>query len=256
MERLAGKVAVVTGSTRGIGEAIARRFARCGAGVTVTGRDVERGGRVAAGIESEGGRAIFVRADLSREDDVRALVAATVARFGRLTTLVNNAAATERVGPGRGDASLHQVEPGAWDAILDVGLRALRLGCRFAVPAMRDAGGGAIVNVSAHAAARGVSGLAAYTASKGAMEALTRSIAVDCAPDGIRCNAIRSGFVRSGPWVDAQMNERALERMRARLLTRIPVPDDIAHAAVFLASDEAEVITGSVLVVDAGTGAK
>ena len=256
MERLAGKVAIVTGSTRGIGEAIARRFARCGAGVVVSGRDAARGEKVAAGIEADGGEAIFVRADVSRAADASGLVEAAVARFGRLTTLVNNAAATDRVGPGRGDAALAEVEDDAWRAILDTGLEALRLTCRAAVPAMRAAGGGAIVNVSAHAAARGVPGMAAYSASKAAMEALTRSLAVDGAADGIRCNAIRSGFVHSGPWIDEQMDARALERLRARLLTRVPVPDDIAHAAVFLASDEAEVITGTVMVVDAGTGAR
>jgi len=254
--RLAGKVAIVTGSTRGIGRAIAARFAQEGARVVVTGRSRERGEEVAREIQAAGGAARFTAADLGREEDVRRLVSTALEEFGALTTLVNNAAATDLVGPGRGDGPMAEVAPEAWEGVLAVGLRGLRHCCRHAIPALIASGGGSIVNISAHAGARGVPGLSAYTASKGAMNALTRSIAVEYGGQGIRCNAISAGFVASGPWTQEQMDEKAILRLRRMALTRLGVPDDIAWAAVYLASDEAAIVTGAILPVDAGLQAR
>jgi len=257
--RLDGKVAIVTGSTRGIGRAIAIAFAREGASVALTGRDRDRGAQVVGEIRDAGGDgdAEFLPADLGRQDDVRQMVEGAAQRFGRITTLVNNAAATDRIGPGRGDATVARSDEDAWRAILAIGLDGLRWSCQYAIPHMIEAGGGSIINISAHAGVRGVPGFAAYTASKGAMNALTRALAVEHGADGIRCNAISAGFVQSGPWVDEQMtDEKALARLRRAYLTRLGVPEDIAHAAVYLASDEAEIVTGVVLPVDGGLQAK
>jgi 3-oxoacyl-[acyl-carrier protein] reductase len=254
--RLAGKVAIVTGSTRGIGRAIALHFAREGACVLVTGRNRESGEAVVREIGAAGGTARFAAADLACDADVRNVVAAALETWGRLTTLVNNAAATDLVGPGRGDAAIAEVAPTAFARVFEVGILGLYHCCRHAIPAMIEAGGGSIVNISAHAAAHGVPGFAAYSASKGAMEALTRSIAIDYASHGIRCNAIRAGFVQSGPWIDEQMDERAMARLRRNTLTRLGLPDDIAQAATYLASDESAIVTGCVLPVDSGIDAK
>ena len=257
MGRLDGKVAIVTGATRGIGRAIALMFAREGARVAVTGRHPERGAAVVDEICAAGGVATFFPGELGAEDDVRRVVDAAAERFGRITTLVNNAAATDRVGPGRGDARLVDVDNSAWEAVLAVGLHGLFWSCKHAIPHMIEAGGGSIINISAHAGVRGVSGFAAYTASKGAMNALTRALAVEHGADHIRCNAISAGFIQSGPWVDEQLtDERALARLQRAYLTRLGVPDDVAYAAVYLASDEAEIVTGVVLPVDGGLQAK
>ena len=257
MGRMEGKVAIVTGGTRGIGRAIALAFAREGARVAVTGRHRERGEQVVDEIRDAGGDAAFIPADLSVEEDVRQMADRTVERFGRITTLVNNAAATQWIGPGRGDASVTRVDEEAWQAVLAVGLDGLRWSCRHAIPHMIEAGGGSIVNISAHAGVRGVPGFAAYTASKGAMNALTRALSVEHGADGIRCNAISAGFIESGAWVDEQItDEKARARLRRAYLTRLGVPEDIAHAAVYLASDEAEIVTGVILPVDGGLQAK
>ena len=122
---------------------------------------------------------------------------------------------------------------------------------------MIEAGGESIVNISAHAGVRGVPGFSAYTASKGAMNALTRALAVEHATDGIRCNAISAGFIQSGAWVDEQITDpKALARLRRAYLTRLGVPEDVAHAAIYLASDEAAIVTGVVLPVEGGLQAK
>lgn len=255
--RLAGKVAVVTGSTRGIGRATAIRFAQEGAAVVVTGRSEDAGRAVETEIRDAGGEAVYVPTDLSREDDVVAMVRVAVDRFGALTTLVNNAAPTELMGPGRRDRRVTELENDAWDSIMLVGLKAVVWCCKYAIPAMIDAGGGAVVNISSAASLLGTPGLDTYTASKGALNALTRSIAVEYAADNIRANCIASGMVLSSEGAWKLMEDPAIGgATRAIHLTRLGMPEDIANAALFLASDEAAFVTGAVIPVDGGVTAR
>lgn len=254
--RLDGKVALVTGSTRGIGRGIAERFGREGAAVVVTGRSAETGEEVVEAVAREGGRARFVATDLADESQVRDAVRATVDEFGALHVLVNNAAPTDLMGPGGSDRSVVDIADEAWESILRVGLTAVMWCCRHAVPVIRDSGGGAIVNISSAASLLGVAGLDAYTATKGAMNALTRSMAVELAPD-IRVNTIAPGMVLTSPGAWEMMDDPVLgTATRALHLTRLGEPTDIANAALFLASDEAAFVTGVVMPVDGGATAK
>jgi 3-oxoacyl-[acyl-carrier protein] reductase len=255
--RLSGKVAIVTGSTRGIGRACAIRFAEQGAKVVVTGRSADDGKAVEAEIRSAGGDATYVRTDLANEDDVVAMVRAAVDTYGSLTTLVNNAAPTELMGPGRLDAQVTDLSNEGWESILRVGLTAVFWCCKYAIPEMANAGGGAIVNISSAASMLGTPGLDTYTVIKGALNTLTRSMAVEYAPVNVRSNCIVSGMVLTSPGAFALMDDPAIGgATRAMHLTRLGVPDDIAYAALYLASDEAAFVTGAVIPVDGGVTAR
>jgi NAD(P)-dependent dehydrogenase (short-subunit alcohol dehydrogenase family) len=252
-----GKVAIVTGSTRGIGRATATRFAREGARVVVCGRSEDAGREVEEEIRAAGGEATYVRTDLANEDDVVAMVRAAVDRFGGLTTLVNNAAPTELMGPGRLDRRVTELENDAWDAIMLVALKAVIWSCKHAIPAMAASGGGAIVNISSAASILGTPGLDTYTAAKGALNALTRSLAVEYAPDNIRANCIVSGMVLTSEGAWKMMEDPVIGgATKAMHLTRLGMPDDIANAALFLASDESAFVTGAVIPVDGGVTAR
>ena len=258
--RMAGKVALVTGSTRGIGRAIAMRFAAEGAKVVVTGRTEETGREVEAEIRAAGGDATYVRTDLANEDEVVAAVSAAVTTYGRLTTLVNNAAPTELMGPGRMDRRVTELENDAWDSIMLVALKAVVWACKHAIPEMAKAGadaGSSIVNISSAASMLGTPGLDTYTAAKGALNTLTRSMAVEYAGDGIRSNCIVSGMVLTSEGAHTLMEDPVIGgATRAMHLTRLGLPEDIANAALFLASDEAAFVTGAVIPVDGGVTAR
>jgi NAD(P)-dependent dehydrogenase (short-subunit alcohol dehydrogenase family) len=255
--RLDGAVAIVTGSTRGIGRAIAVRFGKEGASVVVTGRTDDDGQAVEREIRDAGGEATFVRTDLAHEDDVIAMVRAAIERYGRLTTLVNNAAPTELMGPGRLDRRVTELENDAWDSIMLVALKAVVWACKHAIPEIAKAGGGSIVNISSAASLLGTPGLDTYTAAKGALNTLTRSMAVEYAADGIRSNCIVSGMVLTSEGAFKMMEDPVIGgATRAMHLTRLGLPEDIANAALFLASDEAAFITGAVIPVDGGVTAR
>ena len=247
-KRLDGTVAIITGSGSGIGKAVALLFAREGARVVVCDIDVERGAGVRGEIVKEGGEAAFVRADVSRSNEVAKLVRQTVERYGRIDILVNNA----------GMASLGTVldiSDGEWDRVLSVNLKGAFLCSKHAVPEMIREGGGVIVNVASVIGLVGGRGEAAYCASKGGLIALTKAMALDFAEDNVRVNCICPGSVRT-PMREIVMAGKSPEERRAAEL-RIPIgrvadPEEIARTVLFLASDESSYVTGSTLVVDGG----
>jgi NAD(P)-dependent dehydrogenase (short-subunit alcohol dehydrogenase family) len=246
MGRLDGEIALVTGSTAGIGRTVAATFAAEGAAVMVTGRDGARGTAVVDAIAVAGGRTAFTAADLTDADAAASLVDATVRAFGGLTILVNNAAG------GAGDAAAAEVTDDAWASVLDVDLGSALRCCRAALPHLRAAGHGSIVNISSRAGERGTPGFAAYSAAKGGLNALTRSIAVDEARHGVRCNTISPGYVLNDRR-DADLTDERRRRLEGMHLTRLGRADDIAWAAVYLASEEAGFVTGINLPVDGGS---
>jgi NAD(P)-dependent dehydrogenase (short-subunit alcohol dehydrogenase family) len=249
--RLEGEIALVTGSTSGIGKAIATAFATEGARVLVTGRDTERGDAVVHQITVEGGAATFIAADLADPSATTGLVEAAVDRYGGLTVLVNNAVAST---VDDADGPVTELTDRAWEQTLRVNLTAPMWLARAAIPRMIEAGHGSIINVSSRAAERASPGLAAYIAGKGGLNALTRSIAVDYARHNIRCNTISPGYVLNERR-DADLSEERRSRLEGMHLTRLGQATDVAYAAVYLAGRESEFVTGVNLPLDGGSSA-
>jgi cyclopentanol dehydrogenase len=247
--RLAGKVALITGGARGQGAVEARLFAREGANVAI-GDVLEREGMaVAEEIEAAGGRALFVRLDVSVESEWRSAIEATSGGFGPLNILVNNAGLYSRV-------PIEEISVEEWDRIMAVNARGVFLGTKAAIPEMRKAGGGSIVNISSTAGMVGSVRGGVYGASKGGIRVFTKFTAIQHAKDGIRANSIHPGAV------DTEMiaANLATPEGRAGSIARVPLgrigtSEDVAYAAIFLASDESSFMTGAELVVDGGFSA-
>jgi 3-oxoacyl-[acyl-carrier protein] reductase len=245
MARLAGKSALVTGAAQGFGLAIAETFAREGARVALLDRQGEAARRAAAGIDG----ALALEADVSRAAEVDRAVEDTLAAFGRLDILVNNAGTSHRNRP------MLEVDEAEFDRVFAVNVKSIYLFARAVVPRFRAQGGGVILNVGSTAGIRPRPGLAWYNASKGAVNLLSASMAVELAPDRIRVNAL-APVAGETPLLATFMGEDTPEKRAAFKATipwgRLSTPQDIANAALFLCSDEAEMVTGTVLAVDGG----
>lgn len=251
--RLHNKVAVVTGGGSGIGEAIAKAFAREGACVTVTGRRSDALVRVVKSIERAGGRAVAAPGSVTVEADVRTAVEATVRAFGRIDVLVNNAGNLFYAGP------LHETTDQMWDETMDLFLKGVFRFTRSVIPQMLRQGGGSIINISTVAGIKAMPSFPAhaYAAAKAGVNMLTKTVAIQYAKQGIRCNAICPAGVDT-PGVAALTADPTMragfEAMHP--IGRMGTPDEIAHAAVYFASDESVWTTGSILSVDGGVTAQ
>jgi NAD(P)-dependent dehydrogenase (short-subunit alcohol dehydrogenase family) len=247
--RLAGRVAVVTGAANGIGEATAGLFAEEGAAVVLLDVD-PRGESVAARIREKGRRALFVATDISKEAEVRGAVERAEAEFGGVDVLVNNAAVFVLEGL---EASIE-----AWHRSLGVNVIGTALASRYASEAMKKRGGGAIVNLSSISAFIAQPHFLAYSATKAALLNMTRCMALDLAPHNIRVNCVCPGTIRTAA-TDRHMAQTGMteeeflkENAPQHLLNRVGTPREVAHAVLFLASDEASFITATPLLVDGG----
>ncbi len=248
--RLKDKVAIITGSTFGIGRGAAKVFAREGARVVVNGRDTARGEEVLKDLKASGAQAIFVPADVSQSRDVRRLIDETLKAFGRIDVIYNNAGIWDK----KKDNSVVDIEEDDWDRILAVNLKSVYLTCKYGIPRMIATGGGSIINTASIVALFGIGDRDAYTASKGAVMSLTRCVASKFGHSGIRCNCILPGSVRSGMVGEDQLSNPDIVRDWITIcpVPRVGEPEDIANLAVFLASDESSFMTGSCITMDGG----
>ena len=246
--RLENKVALISGGARGMGAAEARLFATEGAKVVIADVLEEEGSQTEAQINESGGECLFVRLDVTSEANWQEVVAATVARFGKLDILVNNAGISSG-----GAGSVEETTSERWDAVMDINAKGVFLGTKSALPEMRKARGGSIINISSIYGLVGSGGGTSYHASKGAVRLLTKSTAIQYAGEGIRANSVHPGFVATAMTAfiggDADRNQSVLDRTP---MGRWGEPEEIAYGVLFLASDESSFMTGSELVIDGG----
>ena len=248
--RLQDKVTIITGAGSGMGRVAAQMFAAEGARVVVAEFNEAAGEETAALIRSAGGDATFIKVDVSKEADAKAMVDHAVTTYGRLDCLYNNAGVMPEA-----DHSVTDTDVATWDAVMAVNVRGVFLGCKFAVPAMVQAGGGSIINIASFVAILGCSvPQDAYTASKGAVLALTRSMAVQFAGRGVRANSISPGPIETPLLMDWLLKDEAAKQLR---LNRNPSgrfgkPEEIVNVAIYLASDESKWTNGANFVIDGG----
>jgi len=250
MGRLSGKVALISGGSRGQGEAEAKLFSSEGAKVVLGDILDSEGLAVTSDINESGGEALYVHLDVTSKDDWDSAVKQTLDNFGGLDILVNNAGISQR-------KLVHETTVDEWDRVQDINSKGVFLGTKAVIPAMRAGGGGSIVNISSIAGIVGLTSSASYSASKGAVRLLTKSTAVQYGPERIRCNSVHPGFI------DTEMNRAWLEdeEIRAERLKMTPLnmfanSHDVALAVLYLSSDESRYVTGAELVIDGGIIAK
>jgi len=249
--RLQGKVTLITGSGSGIGKATALLFAKEGATVIVNDVDAEKGGATVSEIRENGGAAEFVQADVTVPESVKQMVDYIIGKYGRIDVLFNNAGIS-------GVGMLHEIEPEAWDRVMNVNIRGVYLPSKYVIPHMMERRSGSIINMSSCIAEIGLARRASYAATKGAVLALTKSMQVDYAPYSIRVNALLPGTILT-PFVEDYLRksydnpEKAYESLKKRQLSGdLGRPEDVAKAALFLASDESKFMMGSPLYIDGG----
>lgn len=247
MYNLSGKVAIITGASRGIGESIAAACAQAGAAVVLTSRKPENVEPAAQRIRDAGGRALAIAAHAGSEADAVMVVERALAEYGRLDILVNNAAANPHFGP------ILTAEGSHWDKIFEVNVKGYFFMAKAAVPAMQQAGGGKIINMASIAGINPGPMMGIYSTSKAAVIMLTKALAAELAGDNIQVNAIAPGFIKTkfsaALWTNPALNQ-IIERATPQ--GRIAEPDEVTGAALYLASDASSFTTGSVLVVDGG----
>ena len=244
--RLKGKAALISGGARGMGAAEARLFASEGARVVLGDVLEDQGQQLQAEIIEFGGEAVFVKLDVTVELDWRQAVDTALQRFGKLDILVNNAGIFDR-------STVEGQTIEDWDRVMSINAKGVFLGTKAAIPAMREAGGGSIVNISSVAGLTGSIQATSYNTSKGAVRILTKSTAIQCAADGIRCNSVHPGPIETVMLDEVFPNsEIRAQRESVIPMGRFGAMDDVAKGVLFLASDEASYVTGSELVIDGG----
>lgn len=246
MGRLDGKVALITGAARGMGQAEAKLFAKEGSKVIVTDILVEQGQKTVEEIKSSGGEAIFLKLDVTSPEDWQNVVSKAIEKYDKVDILVNNAGVLF-------SKDTEETTLEIWDKTFDVNVKGVFLGCKYILPAMKKAGRGSIINVSSLYGIVGFPGEPAYDASKGAVRILSKSVALDYAKYNIRVNSLHPGNTRtpmSEPWLKSPEAEK--EIIGPAILGRLAEPIEIAYAALFLASDESSYVDAAELVVDGG----
>lgn len=249
--RLAGKIALITGSASGIGKGSALLFAQEGATVIVNDLDMVKGETTVKEITQAGGKAVFIQADVTDPASVQAMVTEIIEQFGQVDVLFNNAGIS-------GVGALHEVESDLWDRVMNVNIRGVYLPSKYVLPHMMERKSGSIINMSSCVAEIGLAKRASYSATKGAVLALTKSMQVDYAPYHIRVNALLPGTILT-PFVENYLNnsyedsDTAIGSIKKRQLSgELGRPEDVAFAALFLASDESKFMMGSPLYIDGG----
>jgi NAD(P)-dependent dehydrogenase (short-subunit alcohol dehydrogenase family) len=245
--RLTGKIAVITGGAAGIGRATALCFAREGAKVVISDINEKKGAETVRELKELEHEAIFIRTDVSKEEDIQHLIAATVKTFGGVDLLFNNA------GVGNSELRIADMTVEEWDRVVDINLKGVFLGMKYAIPEMEKRGGGSIINTSSLLGFKGKKYLSPYNASKGGVILLTQNAAVEYGTKGIRVNAIAPGVIDTSIVDGWRKNDRIWAAIsKSNALGRVGQPEEVAKAVLFLASDDASYITGTTILVDGG----